>query len=93
MRTLVLFVTVIIGHFFFWHCKAELLSVDFCERYAVILEEYLANCGDFAKDLRTQYNAVQKLIRVAELVKEWRDVHKVASCFANVAVFVVHSAS
>jgi Phosphatidylinositol 3- and 4-kinase/Phosphoinositide 3-kinase family, accessory domain (PIK domain)/PI3-kinase family, ras-binding domain/Phosphoinositide 3-kinase C2 len=65
-----------VGHHFFWHLKAELASPDFCERYAVILEEYLSHAGQHTRELRKQNQAVLKLQRVAELVLKLKLEHK-----------------
>ena len=65
-----------IGHHFFWHLKAELQTLDFSERFGVILEEYLCHAGEHAKQLRKQNEAVIKLQRVAELVVKLKLEHK-----------------
>jgi hypothetical protein len=61
----------------FWHFKAELHNIYECERYAVIMEEYLFHCGPHAADLRKQYEVVQKLQRISGRVatrKQAKDV-------------------
>ena len=35
-----------VGHFFFWHLKAEMNNLVFLERYNLIMEVYLIDCGD-----------------------------------------------
>jgi phosphatidylinositol-4,5-bisphosphate 3-kinase len=57
-----------VGHYFFWHLKAELHVPQFAERYGVILEDYLSHCGRYAGELRKQYNAVEKCKRVAAMI-------------------------
>ncbi|CEO95211.1 PI3-kinase family, ras-binding domain [Plasmodiophora brassicae] len=54
-----------IGHSLFWHLKAELHSPFHCERYAMILEEYLFHSGWHAAELRKQYEIVQRLQRIS----------------------------
>jgi phosphatidylinositol-4,5-bisphosphate 3-kinase len=65
-----------VGHFFFWHLKAELANPEFCERYGVILEEFLSFAGEFTKQLRKQNNTVRKLQRLAELIVKLKLEHK-----------------
>lgn len=36
---------VVVGNYLYWHIKVELANPEFCERYALILEEYLAHAG------------------------------------------------
>eukprot|EP01006_Ploeotia_vitrea_P036247 TRINITY_DN66000_c6_g18_i1.p1 TRINITY_DN66000_c6_g18~~TRINITY_DN66000_c6_g18_i1.p1 ORF type:complete len:1249 (-),score=825.13 TRINITY_DN66000_c6_g18_i1:300-4046(-) len=68
-----------IGHYFFWHLKAEMAgSADFCERYAAILEEYLSHGSNYTHDLRRQHMAVLKLQRVAELIVKLKTKHKMS---------------
>src|SRR4051812_107774 len=50
------------------HLKAELHSAYFCERFVLILEEFLAHCPREALELRKQNNAVLKLQKIAELI-------------------------
>eukprot|EP00456_Euglypha_rotunda_P026962 TRINITY_DN2162_c0_g1_i12.p1 TRINITY_DN2162_c0_g1~~TRINITY_DN2162_c0_g1_i12.p1 ORF type:complete len:230 (+),score=36.22 TRINITY_DN2162_c0_g1_i12:348-1037(+) len=58
----------VVGHYLFWHLKAELHNATFCERFAVILEEYLSHAGRYATELRKQNSAVLKLQKVAEMI-------------------------
>jgi phosphatidylinositol-4,5-bisphosphate 3-kinase len=57
-----------IGHYFFWHLKAELHAPHHMERFAVLLEHYLSNAGRYAAELRKQNSAVVKLQKVAEMI-------------------------
>jgi len=57
-----------VGHHFFWHLKAEIHEPMVTERFSLILEEYLANCGRYSSALRNQHLAVIKLQRVASMV-------------------------
>eukprot|EP00808_Paulinella_micropora_P029692 g29303.t1 len=57
-----------VGHYFFWHLKAELHEAKFMERFAILLELYLSNAGRYAAELRKQNSAVLKLQKVAEMI-------------------------
>mmetsp|Transcript_33348 Transcript_33348/g.65547 ORF Transcript_33348/g.65547 Transcript_33348/m.65547 type:complete len:1035 (-) Transcript_33348:316-3420(-) len=57
-----------IGHYFFWHLKAEMHTLQHAERFGVVLEEYLSQCGRYAHELRKQNNVVLKLQRVAAMI-------------------------
>lgn len=57
-----------IGHALYWHLKAELHNPFNCERFTLILEEYLSHCGRYALELRKQTDAVLKMQKVAEMV-------------------------
>jgi phosphatidylinositol-4,5-bisphosphate 3-kinase len=52
----------------FWHLKAEMGSLDFQERFTLMLEEYLSHAGLHALELRKQHAAVHKLQKIAELI-------------------------
>lgn len=65
-----------IGHFFFWHMKAELHNIDFCERYAVIIEEYLVENPKHAKELQIQDAVVGRLLEIADLITQYSRVEK-----------------
>merc|ERR1740130_601520 len=58
----------VIGHYLFWHLKAETVEPAFCERYALLIEQYLNLCEFSAQELRKQNNVILKLQRVAERV-------------------------
>ena len=60
------------------HLKSELINPFWSERFALILEEYLAHCGRFSADLRKQNQAVVKMQRVAELIAKLKREHSVA---------------
>lgn len=57
-----------IGHFFFWHLKSDLSNPFYCERYALLLEDYLTNCPISAGKLRKQNNCMVALQKIAENV-------------------------
>lgn len=57
-----------VGHTFFWHLKAEVHDPAVTERFALLMEEFLAHSGQMAHELRKQASAVVKLQRVAEMV-------------------------
>ncbi|EFC49912.1 predicted protein [Naegleria gruberi] len=62
--------THIIGHILFWHLKAEMHVPYIRERYGIILEEYLRNCGGHRRELLKQSGIVGQLYSIAMKVKE-----------------------
>ena len=58
-----------IGHFFYWHAKAELKNPQYKVRFGLLLEAYLRYCGDYAEDLRRQVRTVDKLTYIAEMIQ------------------------
>eukprot|EP00475_Leptophrys_vorax_P005739 TRINITY_DN13463_c0_g1_i2.p1 TRINITY_DN13463_c0_g1~~TRINITY_DN13463_c0_g1_i2.p1 ORF type:complete len:775 (+),score=162.06 TRINITY_DN13463_c0_g1_i2:283-2325(+) len=54
-----------VGHFLFWHLKAEMYQIEHTERYACILEEYLSFAGNHTRELRKQNDAVLRLSRIS----------------------------
>ena len=65
-----------LGHYFFWHLKAELNNMEFVERYGLILEEYLKHSGHHAVELQVQNNIVLHLQDAAELIIKCKNVDK-----------------
>jgi hypothetical protein len=59
-----------IGHTLFWHLKAEMHVPYIRERYGLLLEEYLKNCGGYRRDLLKQNGIIDQLTRIANLIKE-----------------------
>lgn len=57
-----------IGHLTFWLLKAELHMPYFCERFGLILEEYLAFAGRHSRLLRVQDTACNKLVKISEKI-------------------------
>lgn len=64
-----------VGHYFFWHLKAEVHASHCCERFGLILEEYLTYAGRFTLELKKQASAVLKLQRIAEMVVRLKRDH------------------
>ncbi|KAL0478782.1 phosphatidylinositol 3-kinase [Acrasis kona] len=62
--------THLIGHILFWHLKAEMHVPYIRERFGLILEEYLKNCGSHRRDLLKQSGIVDQLTRIANAIKE-----------------------
>jgi hypothetical protein len=59
-----------IGQLFFWHLKAEMHVADVHNRFGILLEQYLRNCGEHRTALGHQVFVLQKLEEVANrLVK------------------------
>jgi Phosphatidylinositol 3- and 4-kinase/Phosphoinositide 3-kinase family, accessory domain (PIK domain)/Phosphoinositide 3-kinase C2/PI3-kinase family, ras-binding domain len=61
-----------IGHALFWHLRSVMHSADYCERYTLMLEEYLSFCGGHAEELRKQHLAVLHLQQIASSVVKWK---------------------
>jgi phosphatidylinositol-4,5-bisphosphate 3-kinase len=59
----------VIGHIFFWHLKAEMHVPEIAERYGVLLEIYLENCGAHRRELMTQNQAISGFVAVARSIK------------------------
>lgn len=57
-----------IGHFLFWHLKAEFHDTQYCERFGLMLEEYLLHAFDHVKELCIQQKLQNRLCHVAEKV-------------------------
>lgn len=64
--------TYLIGHQFFWLLKAEMHLKQICERYGLILEEYLRTCGQHRKSLVIQNIVIDQLLGVALKIKEYK---------------------
>ena len=58
-----------IGHFFYWHSRAELKNPQCKVRFGLLLEAYLRYCGDYAEDLGRQVRTVDKLTYIAEMIQ------------------------
>jgi len=65
-----------VGHYLFWQLKAELHNPDFCERYALILEEYLRKNRRHAKELYSQDCVVNRLLDIAEGIVRAKTIEK-----------------
>lgn len=63
----------IVGHIFFWYLTAEMHVVDVRDRYGVILEQYLRNCGEHRTALGHQKFVMTRLEQVAYKVAECQD--------------------
>ena len=63
----------IVGHIFFWYLTAEMHMVDVRDRYGVILEQYLRNCGEHRTALGHQKFVMKRLEEVAAKVRECQD--------------------
>jgi phosphatidylinositol-4,5-bisphosphate 3-kinase len=72
-----------VGHHLFWHLKAEMGSLDFQERFTLMLEEYLSFAGLAAIELRKQASAVHKLQKVAELIVELKVTKRLSDAEAT----------
>lgn len=59
-----------IGHFFFWHLKAELQDQSLVRRFGLLLEAYCRGLGSYLKDLNKQVEANEKLTKLTDSIKE-----------------------
>jgi len=62
--------THIIGHILFWHLKAEMHVPYIRERYGLILQEYLRNCGGHRRELLKQSGIIAQLYTIAMKIKQ-----------------------
>ncbi|CAF5094001.1 unnamed protein product, partial [Rotaria sp. Silwood1] len=58
-----------VGHYFYWHSRAELKNPQYKVRYGLLLEAYLRYCGEYVEDLGRQVRSVDKLIYIAEIIQ------------------------
>jgi len=58
-----------IGHFFFWHLKSEYHDLLYCEKFGVLMEEYLLHSGQHGKQLFIQNVLLKRLEVIAEKVQ------------------------
>jgi phosphatidylinositol-4,5-bisphosphate 3-kinase len=65
-----------LGHYFFWHLKAEMHNHDFCERHGLIMEEYLMHAGHHAVELQVQNKIVNSMLEIADHIVHCRTVLK-----------------
>ncbi|XP_066295841.1 phosphatidylinositol 4,5-bisphosphate 3-kinase catalytic subunit alpha isoform-like [Branchiostoma lanceolatum] len=59
-----------IGHFFFWHLKAEMSNKNVRIRFGLLLEAYCRACGAYLKSLVRQVEAQEKLTMLTETLQE-----------------------
>ena len=59
-----------IGHMFFWYLNADMAVPEVSERYGILLEMYLTNCGPRRYELEDQLNLLSRLEAVARTVKQ-----------------------
>lgn len=80
--------TKLLGNSFFWLLKAEMHIKDVQARYAVMLQQYLINCGSHRAHLGHQAFVMKRLEQVSEKVKQEkskRDQVRVArECLADI---------
>ena len=76
-----------VGHAFFWALKAELgYAPEFFERFALLLEAFLVNSGDYLFALQRQSATILRLTKVALKIKRLKTEEK-ASDRAAKSVF------
>ncbi|XP_059092638.1 phosphatidylinositol 4,5-bisphosphate 3-kinase catalytic subunit alpha isoform-like [Tigriopus californicus] len=59
-----------IGHFFFWHLKAELYDQSLVNRFGLLLEAYCRGLGPHLKKLTRQVEALDKLTKLTDSLKD-----------------------
>ncbi|EFC45331.1 predicted protein [Naegleria gruberi] len=59
-----------IGHFVFWHLKADMHVPSFKERFCLILEEYLSNSGNHRRELLKQVFVLDQLLEISIKIKQ-----------------------
>ena len=64
-----------IGHFFFWHLKAEMNNPSISQRFGILLEAYCRGIGGHLKSLIRQVEALEKLTKLTDALKVKRDDH------------------
>lgn len=62
-----------IGHFFFWHLKAEMYVPSFAVQFGLLLEAYCRGVGAHLKNLNRQVEALEKLTMLTDSLKERKD--------------------
>ena len=62
-----------IGHFFFWHLKAEMNNASISQRFGILLEAYCRGIGGHLKSLIRQVEALEKLTKLTDALKVKRD--------------------
>ncbi|XP_077998309.1 phosphatidylinositol 4,5-bisphosphate 3-kinase catalytic subunit alpha isoform-like [Glandiceps talaboti] len=62
-----------IGHFFFWHLKAELHHPSCNLHFGLMLEAYLRASGAYLKQLISQVEAIEKLTVLTDMMRERKE--------------------
>uniref|UniRef100_T1J0V3 Phosphatidylinositol-4,5-bisphosphate 3-kinase n=1 Tax=Strigamia maritima TaxID=126957 RepID=T1J0V3_STRMM len=62
-----------IGHFFFWHLKAEMHDSSTSVRFGLLLEAFCRGIGYQLKELIRQVEALEKLTKLTDSLKEHKD--------------------
>ena len=62
-----------IGHFFFWHLRAEMHDPLVSTKFGILLEAYCRAIGGHLKGLIRQVEALDKLTKLTDALKVKRD--------------------
>ncbi|UYV66255.1 PIK3CA [Cordylochernes scorpioides] len=62
-----------IGHFFFWHLKAEMHDPAVTTKFGLLLEAYCRGMGAQLKSIVQQVEALEKLTKLTDTLKERKD--------------------
>ena len=74
-----------VGHQFFWCLKAGMHAPEVCERFGLLLQEYLRCCGEHRSELELQCRVESMLVASAELVKTIRKPERKRALQAELA--------
>ncbi|XP_065886495.1 phosphatidylinositol 4,5-bisphosphate 3-kinase catalytic subunit beta isoform-like [Dysidea avara] len=58
-----------IGHYLFWHLRAEMHLPAVSVRFGLLLEAYCRGCGFYMKELSDQLNALNKMRSLTEMLQ------------------------
>jgi phosphatidylinositol-4,5-bisphosphate 3-kinase len=62
-----------IGHFLFWHMKSELHDPSLVVRFGLLLEAFCRGLGADLKKLTKQVEALEKLTKLTDSLKEFQE--------------------
>lgn len=63
-----------IGHFLFWHLRAEMHVSSVSVRFGLVLEAYCRGCQEHLHDLKRQTDCLDKLKWVSQIIKQKKEI-------------------
>ncbi|XP_065842115.1 phosphatidylinositol 4,5-bisphosphate 3-kinase catalytic subunit delta isoform-like [Oscarella lobularis] len=63
-----------IGHFFFWHLRAEMDNPEIAVRFGLMLEAYCRGCPSHMEELAAQVSVVGKLKELTDVLRTKQDL-------------------